>query len=127
MSERILVIDDEAAIRKSFSLALEDTGFRVDTAPFGEEGIRMHHERPYDLIFLDLKMPGLNGIDTLREIRKVDAKTPVYIVTAFHAEFFDDLKASAAAGIDFEVMRKPIGADDIALLATSVLTGPQIQ
>ncbi len=124
MSKRVLVIDDEAAIRKSFSLALEETGYWVDAAECGEAGIEMEKGRPYDLIFLDLKMPGINGVETLRELRKLDTEVPIYIVTAFYGEFFDQLRSVEKDGISFEVMKKPIGTDEIALVTRSVLEGP---
>ena len=123
MNKRILVIDDDESIRKSFILALEDTDYQVDIAESGEKGIEMEHKDKYDLIFLDLKMPGLNGVETLRELRKMDMDVPVYIVTAFHKEFFEGLKSAGEDGIDFEVVKKPIGGDDIVLVAKSALEG----
>ena len=123
MSSRILVIDDDASIRKAFILALEDTGYLVDTVESGEKGIEMEQNDKYDLIFLDLKMPGLNGVETLRELRKIDKDVPVYIVTAFHKEFFQGLKKAGEDGIDFEMVKKPIGGADIVLVAKSVLEG----
>ncbi len=123
MSKRILVIDDELSIRKSFLLALEDTGYLVDTVESGEKGIEMEQNNKYDLIFLDLKMPGLNGVETLRALRKIDMDVPIYIVTAFHKEFFEGLKKAGEDGIDFEMVKKPIGGADIVLVAKSVLEG----
>lgn len=122
--KRILVIDDEEAIRKSFILALEDTGYLVDTAASGEEGVRMEGEENYDLIFLDLKMPGLNGVETLRRLRKIDADVPVYIITAFYEEFFEELKDVERDGVEFELLRKPFSSEQILLTVESVLVGP---
>lgn len=122
--KRILVIDDEEAIRKSFILALEDTGYLVDTAASGEEGVRMEGEENYDLIFLDLKMPGLNGVETLRGLRKIDADVPVYIITAFYEEFFEELKDVERDGVEFELLRKPFSSEQILLTVESVLVGP---
>lgn len=122
--KRILVIDDEEAIRKSFILALEDTGYLVDTAASGEEGVRMEGEENYDLIFLDLKMPGLNGPETLRGLRKIDADVPVYIITAFYEEFFEELKDVERDGVEFELLRKPFSSQQILLTVESVLVGP---
>jgi len=123
MSKRILVIDDDEAVRKSFTLALEDTGYHVDTAESGEKGIEKEKHDKYDMIFLDLKMPGLNGVETLRELRKIDGDVPVYIVTAFHKEFFDQIRSAKEDGIKFEVAQKPIGNEQIELIAKSVLEG----
>jgi len=123
MSKRILVIDDDESIRKSFILALEDTEYQVDTAESGEKGVEMEQNNKYDLIFLDLKMPGIDGVETLRRLRKIDKDVPVYIVTAFHKEFFGGLKSAGEDGIDFEVVKKPIGGDDIVLVAKGALEG----
>ena len=124
MSKRILVIDDEEAIRKSFVLALEDTGYRIDTADSGQKGLQMQRAAPYDLIYLDLKMPGLNGVQTLREIRKDHRQVPVYIVTAFYEEFAEELQQVADEGHAFQVLKKPIGNDQIVMATQGILEGP---
>ncbi len=124
MSKDILVIDDEMIIRESFVLALKDRGYEIDTAETGEEGIEKEQNKKYDLIFLDLKMPGMDGIEALREIRKGNKETPIYIITAFYREFFDDLKTVEEEGIDFELVKKPIRSEQILLVAKSVLEGP---
>ncbi|NIM11461.1 MAG: response regulator [Candidatus Aminicenantes bacterium] len=121
MNKHILVIDDDEAVRKSFMLALEETGHRVNTAESGEKGIKKVKATTYDLVFLDLKMPGLNGVETLRQLRQLDIAVPVYIVTAFHKEFLKDLKLLSDDGIDFELLKKPIGSDEIIELTESML------
>ncbi len=126
MTKRILVIDDEDAIRKSFDLALEDSGYQVDTASSGMEGLEMLKSQSYDLVFLDLKMPGMNGVETLREIRKLNKDIPVYIVTAFYGEFFEELQYVADQGAEFEVLNKPVDGDMILNLCKGVLEGVMI-
>ena len=123
MSKRILVIDDDEAIRNSFTLALEDTGYQVDTAETGERGLEMEKNNKHDLIFLDLKMPGMNGVETLRGLRKIDKDVPIYIVTAFHQEFFDQLEGAGREGLDFGLVKKPIGYSDIAWVTKGILEG----
>jgi DNA-binding response OmpR family regulator len=124
MNNRILVIDDDEAIRKLFVLTLEDMPYQVDTAKSAEQGIELEQETRYSLIFLDLKMPGLNGVETLRRLRQIDPGVPIYIVTAFHKEFLDELGSAAEEGISFEIVHKPVGTDEIQLLVRSVLEGP---
>ncbi len=124
MSNRIFVIDDEDAVRKSFVLALEDLEYQVDTTESGERGIEMEKEGNYDLIFLDQKMPGLNGAETLQELRKIDNEVPIYIITAFYEEFFKDLKGTEKNGIEFDLLQKPFSIYQIALTVKSVLNGP---
>ncbi len=123
MSKRILVIDDDLAIRKSFALTLEDADCQVDTAESGEEGVDKASNTKYDLIFLDLKMPGINGVETLIRLRDDGHKTPIYIITAFHEEFMDQLRVAADEGYDFEIMQKPIESEDIVRITEAILEG----
>ncbi len=123
MSKHILVIDD-AGVRESFVLALKDTGYQVDTAETGEKGIEKERSKRYDLIFLDLKMPGMSGIEALREIRKVNRETLIYIITAFYKEFFDEIKTVEKEGLAFEMIKKPIVDDQIVAVTKGVLEGP---
>ena len=121
MEKQVLIIDDQAAVRNSFVLALENTEFLVDTAASGEEGLEKFKTVDYDLIFLDLKMPGISGIETLREIRKQNKKVPVYIVTAFTKAFFQDLVALREENIEFEIIQKPVGMDQIEEITKALL------
>ena len=120
----ILVIDDEPAIRRSFELALEDSGYQVTTVDSGEKGVDEVNNHNYKLVFLDLKMPGMNGVQTLRKIREFSMSLPVYIVTAFHKEFLMELDDVRKEGLPFQLLRKPIGSIEILALAQSVLDRP---
>lgn len=121
MCEQILVIDDDLVIRKSFMLALEDANYNVDVAESGEAGLEKMSTTDYNLIFLDLKMPGINGVETLMILRNKGYKMPVYIVTAFHKEFFEELKTAMNKGMEFELLRKPIGNKQIVILTKCIL------
>jgi len=121
MSKSILVIDDEEAIRKLFIQALESTDCQVETAESGEKGIEKVRDTKFDFIFLDLKMPGLNGVQTLRELRKLDANVPVYVVTAYHSEFLTPLKNAFIDGIQFELLNKPVRSAQIRSMANGIL------
>ncbi|MCK9532183.1 MAG: response regulator [Gammaproteobacteria bacterium] len=122
--KRILVIDDEPGVRDAFSDALDDMA-QVDTAASGEEGLAKADEATPDLIFLDLKMPGIDGVETLRRLQQSAAGVPVFIVTAFHREFMDRLQEAAQAGLLFNVLDKPLDSDQIRVIARSVFEGPQ--
>ncbi|MGK5094788.1 response regulator [Deltaproteobacteria bacterium TL4] len=127
MNKQILVIDDEVAIRQSFVLALEDMDYSVDTVDSGLEGIEAVKKQAYDLIFLDLKMPGLTGVQTLRELRKLDQQVPVYIVTAFHQEFTDQLRLLQEEDIEFDLLQKPIGSEQIIWITNNLLEEAPIE
>jgi CheY-like chemotaxis protein len=122
--KNILVIDDEEAVRRSFELALEDTDYNVTTVDGGAKGVQEVESKSYQLVFLDLKMPEMNGVKTLQGIRKLYPKLPVYIVTAFHKEFLTELEDVRKEGLQFQLLRKPIGNVEIQALAQSVLDKP---
>jgi DNA-binding NtrC family response regulator len=79
----ILIIDDEIEIRESLQTLLELEGYEVEAAANGEEGLSKLGERSFDLVLLDLALPGRSGIDLLPEIRALDAQLPVIIITAY--------------------------------------------
>ncbi|NJN47771.1 MAG: response regulator [Candidatus Competibacteraceae bacterium] len=121
MSRHILVIDDEEAVRDAFLLALEDLDYHIETASSGEDGLQKAHARKPDLVFLDLKMPGLSGVQTLQRLQAVYPDIPVYIVTAFAQEFMAPLLEATQAGLFFQVAQKPLGSREIRIIARSVL------
>ena len=124
MNKRILIIDDSQTIRTFFTLALEDTGYEVDTAESGEKGIESHKKTKSDLIFVDLEMPDMNGIEAIRQLRKVSPDVPIYIITAFSIKFVDEIRALITEGIKIEIINKPIPSADIRDVAKIVLEGP---
>jgi DNA-binding NtrC family response regulator len=79
----VLIIDDEAEIRESLQTLLELEGFAVETAASGEAGLQRIGEHPFDLILLDLTLPGRNGMEVLAEIRAHETGLPVIMITAF--------------------------------------------
>jgi len=120
MIQKILVIDDDAAVRGSFKLVLSEMGCKVRVAEGGEQGLAMALvERP-DFIFLDLKMPGMDGVETMRRLLAMDATLNIYIVTAFSQEFLDDLKRAQAEGMTFQLANKPLSSNQIRHIARSV-------
>ncbi len=123
MSKRILVIDDNLAIRKSFALALGDADYQVDTAKSGKAGIDKVSNTEYDLIFLDLRMPEINGVETLIKLRDDGHRMPVYIITAFYEEFMDQLRIAADEGYNFEVIHKPIESENLVHITKVILEG----
>ncbi|MGR3177129.1 MAG: response regulator [Candidatus Anammoxibacter sp.] len=111
----ILVIDDEECIHDSFRLALTPEN-SVDIASSGEEGIAKVTNRQPDIIFLDLKMPGIGGIDTLNQLQTICPRIPTVILTAFFEENRVMLEKARANGCLFELCRKPMGREQIKLI-----------
>jgi DNA-binding response OmpR family regulator len=81
MADRLLVVDDDDALCELLTEYLTGEGFAVDSAPDGPAGLQKAAEIPYDLVILDVMLPGLNGFDVLRELRK-QSTIPVIMLTA---------------------------------------------
>ena len=79
----ILIVDDETEIRESLQTLLEFEGYRVDTAENGEDGLARIASQPYDLVLLDLALPGRNGMEVLADIRERDPELSVIMITAY--------------------------------------------
>lgn len=126
MAKRILVIDDEATVRTTFAMALTDIGYAVEVAADGEEGLAKARAQPPDLIFLDLRMPGMDGVEVLRRLHGPGgccADVPVYIVTAFRKEFFAPLQRAVDEGLHFALADKPLSVEQIQAVARGKLEG----
>jgi DNA-binding response OmpR family regulator len=113
----ILVVDDEFAVRESLRMLLKSY-YAIFAAPDGGEALKILKERKIDLITLDLNMPKLSGIDTLREIRKIDNKVPVIIVTGYGSQ--KDEKEALLYGVrDF--ISKPFNINEIVSVIDGIL------
>lgn len=120
----ILVVDDEKNIRLTISQSLESLGAPIQTAVNGEEAIQKLQEEQYGLVFLDLKMPGMDGIEVLRRIKERWPKVRVIVITA-HGTIESAVEAMKLGAVDF--IRKPFGPDEIRKLANQVIEREQIE
>lgn len=94
---RVLLIDDHALVRKGIEELLQSRGVQVvASVGSGEEGVRRARELPTDLVLLDVKMPGMSGIDTLRALRAAGVRAPVVMLTMSREDA--DLGAALRAG-----------------------------
>ncbi len=82
MGRRILLVEDDAGLRLTLTHRLAGEGYEVETAPDGEEGLRRATGRAFDLVILDVMLPGMSGFDVCRELRRSAVATPVLILTA---------------------------------------------
>ncbi|MBS3906471.1 MAG: response regulator [Syntrophaceae bacterium] len=92
---KILVVDDEESIRLLYKEELEEDGFVVEVAKDGLEALKQVPLFRPDLITLDIKMPGLNGIDTLKRIREMERQIPIVMCSAY-GEYKQDLTTWAS-------------------------------
>lgn len=114
----ILIVDDEKNIRLTMQQSLEPLGIPLRTAVNGEEALKLLKEESYALVFLDLKMPGIDGIEVLRHITNTWPQNRVVIITA-HGTIESAVEAMKLGAVDF--IQKPFSPGEIRDLATLVL------
>jgi len=112
MPYRILVVDDETAIREAIRMTLEYEGYRVDEARSGEDGIDKATKVPYDAILLDIKMPVLDGIEVLENLKQQKVPTPVIMVSG-HGDIQTAVECTKRGAFDF--LEKPLNRDKLLL------------
>lgn len=102
---KILIVDDEAAIRSALKEVLEYEGFTISEAPDGETALKMVLKESFDLIFCDIKMPKLDGLDFLSELKKEEIQVPVVMITG-HGTIDTAVEAIKRGAYDF--IQKPL-------------------
>lgn len=114
----ILIIDDEQDIRLSLRGILEDEGWRVSEASCGEDGLEMLCGGDFDLVFLDIWMPGMDGMETLRALREKGVDVPVIMISG-HGNI--ETAVTALKGGAFDFIEKPLSLDSILAAAAKAL------
>lgn len=114
----ILVIDDEEVIRVLFKETLEELGYTVMVAETGFEGLELVKQRDFDLVFLDLRMPGMVGDELIGRIKEIKPRLPVTIITGYPDS---GMMKRALAQAPFGVMNKPFGESDIVAAVANFL------
>jgi DNA-binding NtrC family response regulator len=102
---KILIVDDEAAIRSALKEVLEYEGFSISEAPDGETALKIVMKESFDLIFCDIKMPKLDGLDFLSELKKEEIHVPVVMITG-HGTIDTAVEAIKRGAYDF--IQKPL-------------------
>jgi CheY-like chemotaxis protein len=95
MMKKILVVDDEENIRLLYQEELEEDGYTVDVAAHGQEALEKLNTFQPDLVTLDIRMPGMDGVETLRKIKEVQRDLPVILCSAY-GEYKQDLTTWAS-------------------------------
>ena len=117
MSARILVVDDEPAIVDAVSYALRSSGFEVDTFGDGESALEAARTDSYDVLVLDVRLPGLSGIEICRRLRS-ESDVPILILTAMDAEV--DRVLGLEAGAD-DYVTKPFSVAELVSRVRAIL------
>ena len=120
---RILVVDDEAAMRESLKDWLSEDGYQVGMAAGGAEAIEMVRKHPWDVLLLDLKMPGMDGIETLKNIKEINPEIEVLMMTAY-ATVDTAVQAMKLGAFDYLV--KPFDPDEVELLIKRIISHKEL-
>ncbi len=120
---KILVVDDEEGARELFFTILSGEGYNVTLANDGEAALGlMKADPPFDLVITDIKMPVMDGLQLLQEIRKTGSKTDVIMVTAY-GEVETYLKAMSLGAVEY--INKPIRIKELKRIVHKVVTEKQ--
>jgi DNA-binding NtrC family response regulator len=126
MSKRkgvVLIVDDEEEIRESIEILLTSEGFTIDTAVNGEEGLKKIEDNLYDLVLLDLMLPGRSGLEIQKEIKQTDPTLPVVIITAIGAL---ETAVTAIKEGSYDYIAKPWNNEKLLVTVTNAIKQRQL-
>lgn len=118
---QVLVIDDDAVVGHSFDRVLSKKGYQVNTARTGEEGLKEFETTAYDVVFTDIRMPGIDGLEVAERIKASCPWTPVVVITGYGTE--DDVAKASVLGVNGFV-QKPLTPEIIESITLKALNDP---
>ncbi len=117
-TEKILIVDDEKIVRESLFHWFEEEGYIVDTAEDGEAAIKKYEQNKFDLLLVDMKMPGMSGIELLNKIKAFDKDSVIILITAFASV---PTAIAALKNGAYDYVTKPVDPDELAHLVKNAL------
>src|SRR5213594_400816 len=124
MSESILIVDDERGIRETLSAVLRDEGFSADAVASGEECLKAIARRAYGCVLLDVWLPGINGLETLKQMRQSNCDAAVVIISG-HGNVETAVRATKLGAFDF--IEKPLSIEKTMLTVRNALRQRQLE
>ena len=118
MKPTILIIDDDTSLRRVLEYNLQEAGYQVIPASSGEEGLRLFGEESPALVITDMKMPGMDGLQVLKAVKKRSPETLVMIITAFGTV---DIAVEAMKLGAYDYITKPFNRDELRLTVDKAL------
>ena len=115
----VLIVDDEEVVRRAHLRSLEDTGCLARVAEDGNEAIRVMEQEPADVVLLDLRMPGLDGMDVLKTIKSRWPDSEVVVITGYPT--IESAKEAVRLGA-CNYIAKPVAPDDVIKAANEAMT-----
>jgi two-component system nitrogen regulation response regulator NtrX len=124
MSESILIVDDERGIRETLSAVLRDEGFNADAVESGEDCLKAIGRRAYGCVLLDVWLPGINGLETLQQMRDSNCDAAVVIISG-HGNIETAVRATKLGAFDF--IEKPLSIEKTVLTVRNALRQRQLE
>ncbi|HEX9161710.1 MAG TPA: sigma-54 dependent transcriptional regulator [Thermoanaerobaculia bacterium] len=124
MAYRVLIVDDETAIREAIRMTLEYEGYKIDEARSGQEGIDKATKTDFDAILLDIKMPVLDGIEVLENLKQQKVTSPVVMVSG-HGDVHTAVECTKRGAFDF--LEKPLNRDKLLLTVRNAVRLRQVE
>ena len=118
----VLIVDDDPSLRWTMSLILERKGYVAETAADGAEAVARIRENPFDMVLMDIRMPVMNGVQALKQIKTIRPKTIVTMMTAYAVE---DLIQDAMEEGAFAILNKPVEIEEVIALIERSLKARQ--
>jgi two-component system, NtrC family, nitrogen regulation response regulator NtrX len=120
----VLIVDDEAAIRESLQGILEDEGYKASSAESGEACLEWLRKKSFDVVFLDIWLPGMDGLDTLEKIREIE-NPPEVIIISGHGTIETAVRATKLGAFDF--LEKPLSLEKTLVLVKNAIEAKRLR
>lgn len=120
----VLIVDDEETVGIGMSEMLKDAGFNAFYVTNGSDAVKEAQKSRYSLIFMDMVMPGMNGLETFRNLKKVSPASRVVLFTGFFKDAENTIYQGIKEGMIDEFIRKPFFADEIISTAKKYAVTP---
>ncbi|MCX7611172.1 MAG: sigma-54 dependent transcriptional regulator [Ignavibacterium sp.] len=115
---KLLIVDDEEIVRQSLQAWFLEDGYDIDLADSAESALKLYEKNKYDLILLDIKMPGMSGMDLLLKLKEIDPEAIIILITAY-ASVSSAVKALKSGAYDY--ITKPIDPDELSHLVKNAI------
>ena len=119
---RILIVDDDETVRQSYLRSLESISNNIESASDGEEALQTMAKKPFDVVLLDMRMPGQDGLSVLRTIKQKWPESEVVIITGYPT--VDSAKEAVRLGA-YDYVAKPVGPQDVINVTDGAITRKQ--
>src|SRR5215470_15603446 len=120
----VLIVDDEAGIRDSLQGILEDERYKTATAASGEASLELLHSKPFDVVLLDIWLPGMDGLEALEKIRELE-NAPEVIIISGHGTIETAVRATKLGAFDF--LEKPLSLDKTLILVKNAIEAKKLR